>query len=353
MKVNMVTTWGKKGGIASYSSFLHEHLIEFVDVSIISIDKLRKNPFYYNQIADKSAEETDLIHVQHGFELFGKLFFSGVYAPVFYSKISDYPVVTTMHEVKDLQKIEHYSHIKGKVGKFLLRKVTRPVLESSNLVLVHTASDKEILRGLNGSAKVRVLPHGIVRREVRGKEKSKKELGLEGKKVVTIFGFASERKGHDRLVSKFDKIEGDAVLLIAGEVRSSSYKGKLKKIAEDIEVEERIKFLGYIPSEKLSTVFGASDLLVFPHRHITQSGAVSMSIGYGKPVLVSNAFRIDDYPVESFDSDKDMIQKINSLLRNKKRRKGLIKKAKKYREENSWRKVAERTRKIYEGVLSP
>jgi len=92
----------------------------------------------------------------------------------------------------------------------------------------------------------------------------RKELGLEGKRIILNIGRLDPRKRIDVLIKAFSKIcrkYEDVFLLIGG---IGEDEKRLKKLAKDLDVEDRVIFLGYIPEEDLFDYYSACDVFAFP-----------------------------------------------------------------------------------------
>lgn len=107
----------------------------------------------------------------------------------------------------------------------------------------------------------------------------KKQQGLENKKILLSVGRLTTRKGlcefiENSLPSIVNE-EPSAVLLIVGETPKNSLgasiqtEGAIIAQAQKSKVSKHVKFLGVITDQTLlSTVYEASDVHVFPVRHI-------------------------------------------------------------------------------------
>lgn len=75
-------------------------------------------------------------------------------------------------------------------------------------------------------------------------------------------------------------------LLIAGEIwgEPALYFEQIKSLG----LEDRVRFDNrYIPDEEVKTYFSAADCLVAPYTGGTQSGAVTIAISFGLPMIVT------------------------------------------------------------------
>lgn len=359
LKVNIVSTVDE-GGISTYSDYLSEALEEngdFLKVDRTENHLLESDPIFYSELADKTKDGIyDVAHVQHEFGLFGRFAgFSGIYAYLYYPLLSsDIAVVTTFHEVESLARLRDYGKLMEFVGTNARKFLSLPIFAFSDIVIVHNERAKNILEDI-GFQNIEVIPHGVVQRETRKKDRAKEILGFDSnKKLVTLFGFVNEFKGHDRVVEQIDKLDDDAILYVAGKPSpvdgAQAYFRELEFKAEELGSDDQIFFHGFVDEDAFGDVFGASDLMIFPYRHITESGAMSLAFGYGRPILASDLPAFQDKPIEICEND-NWAERINEIVHDEEKLEEMEANSEQYAEENSWKKVAERTIEVYKEVL--
>lgn len=107
------------------------------------------------------------------------------------------------------------------------------------------------------------------------------------KKYVLFFGFIREYKGLDLLLEAFASIHADCHLIIAGEYYTD--KQAYDKLIAKLEIGDRIHhFHHFIPDEEVKYYFCASDLVVQPYKHATQSGVTQIAYHFDVPMIVTN-----------------------------------------------------------------
>lgn len=112
----------------------------------------------------------------------------------------------------------------------------------------------------------------------------KREMGLNGKRIILNIGRLDHRKRIDVLIMAFSKLcekYEDIVLLIGG---IGDLKDELIKLVKDLHIEDKVKFLGFIPEEELFDYYAACDVFAFPSW--TSSGITSYeALAVGKKVV--------------------------------------------------------------------
>lgn len=138
------------------------------------------------------------------------------------------------------------------------------------------------------------LPHPLYDNfgEPETKEDACKELGLDPKyRYILFFGFIRAYKGLDLLLKAMAderlKQQSDIKLIVAGEFYDSS--APYQEIIRQFSLEGRlILHTEFIPNTEVRHYFCASDMVVQPYKHATQSGVTQVAYHFNKPMVVTN-----------------------------------------------------------------
>ncbi len=231
-------------------------------------------------------------------------------------------------------------------------------LNISDKLIVHTKKLAEMLEKTGiSNEKIIVIPIGTPKGKILNKKECKKRLGMGNKKVLTIFGFVHENKGHDLVIKILPKFSKEVVLLIAGGPRikeHENYYNYLKEIASSLGVSDRIKFLNFVKEENLPIIFNATDIAIFPYRWIVASAALHLALGYRIPTITSDLDYFKEMKneydcIELFEKDNkgDLREKIQKLLSDKNRREYFKRKCDEFYRKTNWEIVAEKHRNLY------
>lgn len=124
------------------------------------------------------------------------------------------------------------------------------------------------------------------------------------KKVSFLYiGQLIHRKGIDLMLEAFKGQDRNMFQLSI--VGKGDELNHLKRMVEELNLDENVKFLGVIPNSKLSIPMQASDCLILPSRHDGWGAVVNESLAAGRKVIVSNkcgaSCLINDCNGEIFD----------------------------------------------------
>jgi glycosyltransferase involved in cell wall biosynthesis len=364
LEINLVTSWNKQCGIATYSAFLAEELQNKVKLYITSIPtKNALNPCF-KILGYSVGSSHDLVHVQFEYGLFpslklGKRTLTAFSALPFYSGLAmgNRRVVTTIHEPRKAVSAGARS------GLFFTNLLDKVIFTVSDLIIVHTRESKQLMKTVYGveESKLRVIPHGSYQQpNFQDKDECKRKLNLQDKVVLTILGFVTPKKGHDLVIPLLPHLYRNIQLVIAGgpqNAQDEQYIGKLKKVAEQNHCADRVTFTGYLPD--FTDVLNATDIALLPYRNVTDSGVLHLLTAYGLPTITSDleAFRevYDEYGClilfKNGDS-QDLLAKTQELLANQHQRDLLKSNCLAMWNATKWSSIAQKHIQLYREVLS-
>lgn len=127
--------------------------------------------------------------------------------------------------------------------------------------------------------------------DIVSKEESLKHLGLPvNEKIILFFGFIRKYKGLDLLLEAMNDYrikEANIKLLIAGEFydNKEEYESIISKNNLTNSLYLRTQFIDNI---EVKYYLGASDFVIQPYKHATQSGVTPLAYHFEKPMLVTN-----------------------------------------------------------------
>jgi glycosyltransferase involved in cell wall biosynthesis len=209
-----------------------------------------------------------------------------------------------------------------------------------------------------------VIPHGPLLHDAktRSAQTSKAELCFPQDETLVLWqGIVRPYKGLDFLLAAWSKIDARSLkarLLIVGTGESGLLKAIKEQIARlDLQESVRVDFR-FVPDEELPKYYQAADVMVYPYREVTTSGALMTALAYRKPIVATNlpAFRevLRDEEtallVEYGDVDA-LASALGQLIRDPKKRERLASEVASSGNFNSWGRIARETRQCYSSVL--
>lgn len=174
---------------------------------------------------------------------------------------------------------------------------------------------------------------------------------FRGKTYYLFVGTVQPRKNLDRIIRAFAKI-ADKNLVIAG--GKGWLSDEIYALPKKLGIDDRVKFLGYVPDEKLPTLYSGAVALVFPSFFEGFGLPILEAQACGCPVITSNlssmpevagkgAILVDPYDVEA-------IAHVMIRVKREAERGKLIKNGFENIKRFSWEKCAAETLKVLEDV---
>ncbi len=249
----------------------------------------------------------------------------------------------------DALMIEHeYGIYGGRCGEYLL-KLTN-MLQVPYLITLHTVLPKptrkqrdiicrlaegcqrlvtmsafsvKLLQEIYGvdPGKIAVIPHGVPKLAVSGRDLLKKKEGLEKRFVVSTFGLLSPGKGLEYgidAVARVARKHPELLYLILGQTHpviksrdGEQYREKLEDAVEDYGITDNVRFVNrYLTKEEIIRYLSLSDVYMTPYlgRDQAVSGTLAYAAGYGR-VIVSTPY---PYATEMLADGRGLLAKFHS-----------------------------------------
>ena len=305
MDIVMVTSWSPRHcGIATYSSELvgalrkNGHHVDIICHTDEEYGGHREEGVYpvidtndpgwdEKVYATVQQIKPDVVHIQHEYGLYlthGD--YGGRIVPLLFRlKLEKIPSVMTYHSI--------YTSLDRPEAIFT--DVSLRLLDSA---IVHAEVQKLFLPyNLDWIPhNVHVISHGA--KEVVPDPLAKERFDLAGKKVALCIGWFEPNKRFEDVIEIWPEVIREAgkaaILLIAGDARPGSstgikYKEQLLRKIEESPAKDNIKtILGAFDPDTYDSIISASDFVVLPYKHASQSGNLAHSFALNKPAIVSS-----------------------------------------------------------------
>ena len=308
----------------------------------------------YVSLAKKinSRNDIKLVNVQHEFGIFGGQ--RGHYLIPFVQTLTK-PVVITFHSV--LPRPDGYS-------KKIIRTLTA---ECRAVVVMNRLSQKILEKDYNiPQYKIAYIPHGIPEVAYEPSKNFKKELGFEGKIILSTFGLINENKGIEYAIRALPKVVRrfpNLIYLIVGEThpnvrkkQGEKYRNFLNNEVNRLGLKDHVKFYNkYISIEEIIHFLKATDIYISPSLDKSQSvsGTLSYALGCGRAVI-STATEYAKHIINKkngvlvhFKNPKEIARGLTRLISDEKFTRGLAARAYRDTRPMIWPNVAESYFKLY------
>jgi len=137
------------------------------------------------------------------------------------------------------------------------------------------------------NAKVRVIAHGPFFYDLPAGGEAER---LKGRVVVLWQGIVFPYKGLDVLLRAWREVEArveGAWLVVAG-TGAPALLGEMQGLAAELGLKRVRMEFRFVPAEELVALYRRADVVVYPYRAITTSGAMATGLALGKTIVASD-----------------------------------------------------------------
>ena len=288
-----VITRNINGALPSHEKFDNNFFVHRFGLSENeSLNLLYKEAKNSYSLAKKISKETtfDLICIHQSMPAIGPLlsgYLKGI--PIIYYFHSPW------HEEYLIKKGAIYNKVnpRDRIISNVMKIVERRILKKSEKVIVLSNYMREKVSKVHGYPQdsIRIIPGGVdldrFHLPVEGKGISKQALSLPDDKTIflTIRNLVP-RMGIESLIEALNRskaLREKSLLLIGGK---GFLDVNLKESVREFNLEEAVRFIGYIPDENLPEYYQASDYFILPTRDLEGFGLVILeAMACGTPVL--------------------------------------------------------------------
>jgi glycosyltransferase involved in cell wall biosynthesis len=141
--------------------------------------------------------------------------------------------------------------------------------------------------------KVAVIPHGPFFYDLPATDAGQtlRSFDLEPAKLLVLWqGIIFPYKGIDLLLNAWQQVEANndnAFLLIVG-TGAPEFAEQIRDQISRLDLKRVQLHLRFISTEELVALYRAADIVVYPYRAITTSGALATGLALGKTIVASN-----------------------------------------------------------------
>lgn len=167
--------------------------------------------------------------------------------------------------------------------------------------------------------KIKVFPNSIDDPIPRFNSKPDKSIF-----EIVCIGKLSYNKGQDILIQALKVLADKGYQCIARFVGSGDQKENLEALANELELSDKVQFIGHIDHDKVFDHFFQADVTVVPSRKEAFGLVVIESMAVGTPVIGSNTGGIREIISDGVDgylfepeNERDLAKKIETFFRNR------------------------------------
>lgn len=199
------------------------------------------------------------------------------------------PHVATFHT---LAEVKSRAHI-GEDEATHRSDTERRIAACADRIVVSTAHERDALHHLYDAdeVRVRVVPGGVdISMFQPGDQRlARDRLGLNGHHTILYVGRLDPIKGVEVLMHTVAQLEttcGVQLLIVGGTPEDAEYR-RFQGLISDLDVTDKIEFLGTLEHEALPTYYQAADVCVLPSYYESFGLVALEAMACGTPVVAS------------------------------------------------------------------
>ena len=376
--VSMFTPWHARCGVRDYAAHLISALDTLPQIGAIRVvaapedaarngiaSVLSHHPAdsrRFQRLGREMNAGASVAHIQHQYFLFGGVAPFRTHIKAFLNELK-VPAVMTVHEIA--------AEGSGFLNRRLVSAANRInfVHPSIKALIVHTEADRQRLWSMGlPQERVHLIRHPIPPAQTMpDREAARRALdrmypSLRGRRIITLFGFLSNKKGHMIALPAMTYLPDDFALLFAGDQHPddhTDYVSTLHAEVERLELDQRVVFTGYVAEDLVPIIMAATDIAIAPFLRTSGSGSLANLFAYGRAVIASDIEPHRELLAEAPGvlslvpplNPEALAAEIVALARDDARREGLSRAALAYAARNSYVEMARETVRVYDEVM--
>ena len=241
--------------------------------------------------------------------------------PSFAANLSGSPIVFDyLDHLEESASIYYPESALGEIVKYVVSFITKFNLRHARTVITVTRELREYLMGI-GVKDIAVIPNGVDTYVLRPLpiSEAKSSLGLKG----TVLGYVGSLEHWvdlEMVIAALPRL--DVTLLVVGPGLFTDYGERIKRMAEDLGVAERVVFTGAVPYQELSRYISAMDIGLNPLKMMKKNeyaagGKVFNYLACGRPVLSSRMVSLERLlgdEIYYYDDVESFVSQVKSIL---------------------------------------
>lgn len=249
----------------------------------------------------------------------------------------------------------------------VLRTYEKKLMNRSDALIAvskYTVNELTNLYGINEN-KIHVIYNGVDIERFKprpNRAELRKELGVEeDKKIILFVGRLYHRKGLETLLTSVPPIlkEFSNVQFVISGTGFKKKEESLKKLAKELDIQDHVTFLGYVPDEKLPDLYSTSDIFVLPAIYENFPFAILEAQSTALPVISTGVGGIPEFLVDNDNGfvieprdPEQLTQKVLALLQDPQRAAKMGKRGRELiKQKLDWRLITNQVIELYHKLL--
>ncbi len=171
----------------------------------------------------------------------------------------------------------------------------RDIVRASDRIIAATEREKQELTAYYGalSHKISVIPCGVNTELFNHIDKygARQKLGLDHENIILFVGRVEPLKGLRQMLKAMPLIttrEPVRLMIVGGDETNKDELEILRSMSGDLQIEEKVTFVGQVTHDTLPLFYGAADVCVVPSYYESFGMVALESLACGTPIVTTD-----------------------------------------------------------------
>ena len=165
----------------------------------------------------------------------------------------------------------------------VLKPLIRSIWKNAEIVIAKCSAEAEMIHEIDPSVGVTIIPNGVDTDQYIPGE----PIPDEGPLKLLCVARLIKRKGQHHLIEAVKRITVQGIDITLDLVGSGDAEGEYRELVKVLQVEDQVKFQGYISREEIPVYYAQAHVFVLPSYNEGMSVATLEAMACGLPVIVS------------------------------------------------------------------
>ena len=164
-----------------------------------------------------------------------------------------------------------------------LKPLIQAIWKNAETVISKCSAEAEMIYDIDPNIELTIIPNGVdTDRYIPGEP-----IPDDGPLKLLCVARLIKRKGQHHLIKAVKQISDQGVDITLDLVGSGDAEGEYRELVESLQVQDKIKFRGYISREEIPNFYAHAHVFVLPSYNEGMSVATLEAMACGLPVIVS------------------------------------------------------------------
>jgi 1,2-diacylglycerol 3-alpha-glucosyltransferase len=234
-------------------------------------------PPFYRMLRKFRRHEFDIIHTHTPFTI--------GFVGMRWAESHNIPIVATYHTLYD-RYVHYIPYFPRRYLRFKLAKHTNFYYNQVDHVITPSDAAQKWIRRHSVETPVTVIPTAALPRRFFDRSETRLSLGIPpDQKILLYVGRLAKEKNMSTLFEMVAIAFAQNSSLRLWLVGDGPYRGECVRMARELGIGDRVKFVGFLPRADVDAYYAAADLFVFSSLTETQGLVVQEAMNYGLPAV--------------------------------------------------------------------